>query len=192
MEQVYYYNNTQKIVQDIVTEAALKDYERDKVILLETSQGPLELQLYPAIAPKACENFIGLTEKKYYDGLLFHRVIKGFMIQGGDPTGTGTGGASIWNKPFEDEVNKDVQFEKAGILAMANSGPNTNASQFFITLAPTPHLNMKHTIFGEVISGFETLQKLGETATDAGDRPKSEQKIVHMTLKKWPTSLSFK
>ena len=191
LEQVYYYNNSQKIIQDIITQAALKDYERDKVIIIETDQGTLELQLYLKVAPKACENFMGLTEKKYYDGLIFHRVIKGFMIQGGDPTGTGTGGESLWGKPFEDEVNKDVQFEKGGILAMANSGPNTNGSQFFITLAPVPHLNMKHTIFGEVISGFETLQKIGDTPTDAKDRPKTEQKIIHMTLKKWPTSLSF-
>ena len=191
LEQVYYYNNTQKVIQDIVTAAALKDYERDKVIVVETNQGTFELQLYPGVAPKAVENFIGLTEKKYYDGLIFHRVIKGFMIQGGDPTGTGTGGESIWGKPFEDEVMKDVQFEKGGILAMANSGPNTNGSQFFVTLAPTPHLNMKHTIFGETISGWETLQKIGSTPTGENDRPKSEQKIIHMMLKKWPTSLSF-
>ncbi len=192
LEQVYYYNHTQKVVQDIVKEAALKDYEKDKVIVVETNQGTFELAFYFKVAPKACENFMGLAEKKYYDGTIFHRVIKGFMIQGGDPTATGTGGESIWGKPFEDEVNKDVQFEKAGILAMANSGPNTNGSQFFVTLAPTPHLNTKHTIFGEVISGFETVKKIGETPTETGDRPKSEQKIIHLGLKKWPTSLTFK
>ncbi len=191
LEQVYYYNKTQKVIQDILTAAALKDYSVDKVIIVETSQGTFELQLYVGVAPKACENFIGLTQKKYYDGLTFHRVIKGFMIQGGDPKGDGTGGESVWGKPFEDEVNKDVQFEKAGILAMANSGPNTNGSQFFVTLAPTPHLNMKHTIFGEVISGWETVQKIGGTPTGANDRPVSEQKILRMTLKQWPTSLSF-
>jgi peptidylprolyl isomerase len=191
LEQVYYYNNTQKVVQDIVKEAALRDYERDKVAVVETTQGTFELQLYPAVAPKAVENFMKLAEKKYYDGLIFHRVIKGFMIQGGDPTGTGSGGESIWGAPFEDEVNKDVQFDRAGLLAMANSGPATNGSQFFVTLAPTPHLNMKHTIFGEVITGFENVRKIGETPTDPGDRPLSEQKIVRLTMKKWPTSLTF-
>ncbi len=191
LEQVYYYNKTQKVVQDILQAAALKDYQVDKVIVVETNQGTFELQLYVKVAPKACENFIGLTQKKYYDGLTFHRVIKGFMIQGGDPKGDGTGGESIWGKPFEDEVNKDVQFEKAGILAMANAGPNTNGSQFFVTLAPTPHLNMKHTIFGEVISGWETVQKIGSTPTGANDKPVAEQKILRMTLKQWPTSLSF-
>jgi peptidylprolyl isomerase len=191
LEQVYYYDKTQKVIQDIVKEAALKDYARDKFVTLETTQGTIELALFTTVAPKACENFMGLIDKKYYDGLLFHRIIKGFMIQGGDPTGTGTGGASIWGKPFEDEVNKDVQFEKGGILAMANSGPNTNNSQFFITLAPTPHLNMKHTIFGQVANGYDVLKKLGDVETNAQDRPKVDQKIVKMTVKKWPTSLTF-
>ena len=190
LEQVYYYNNTQKVVQDIIEAAALKDYQRDKVLILETTQGVMELQLYPRVAPKACENFIQLAEKKYYDGLLFHRVIKGFMIQGGDPEGTGRGGQSIWGKPFEDEVLKEVQFERGGLLAMANSGPNTNGSQFFITLGPALHLNMKHTIFGEVITGLDVLKKLGDTATGQADRPLADQKIIHLSVKKWPTSLT--
>ncbi len=187
LTQVYYYNNSQKIIQDLFNEAALRDYERDKIIVIETSQGTFELQLWPKIAPKACENLIGLAEKGYYNGTVFHRVIKGFMIQGGDPTGTGRGGGSLWGEPFADEVGKDVQFESAWILAMANSGPNTNGSQFFITLAPTPHLNMKHTIFGKVSSGYETVQKIGQTPVDGEDRPKEEQKIVRMSLKKWPS-----
>ncbi|MGD0336837.1 MAG: peptidylprolyl isomerase [Candidatus Omnitrophota bacterium] len=156
----------------------------NKIVVLETNQGVIEIQLMPAIAPKACENFTKLVEKGYYNGLIFHRVIKGFMIQGGDPTGTGTGGESIWGEPFDDEARSDVQFDKAGILAMANSGPGTNGSQFFITTAKTPWLNMHHTIFGEVISGYDVVQKIENTPTGAGDRPRAEQKIIKAYLKK--------
>jgi peptidylprolyl isomerase len=105
------------------------------------------------------------------------------MIQGGDPTGTGAGGESIWGGPFEDEVNSRVQFDKPGILAMANSGPGTNGSQFFITTAVTPWLNMKHTIFGEVVSGYDVVQKIESTATDSSDRPLEKQKIIKAYLK---------
>jgi len=156
----------------------------DKIVVLETNQGKIEIKLLPGIAPKACENFIGLTQKGYYNGLIFHRVIKGFMIQGGDPTGTGMGGESIWGKPFEDEVNPNTGFDKPGILAMANSGPATNGSQFFITTAATPWLNMKHTIFGEVVSGYDVVEKIESCATDGNDRPTSQQKIVSAYLKK--------
>src|SRR4051812_24519388 len=103
------------------------------VVVLETTQGNIELELMPDVAPKATENFTKLAEKGYYNGIVFHRVIKEFMVQGGDPTGTGSGGESIWGKEFEDEINIDVKFNKPGILAMANAGRNTNGSQFFIT-----------------------------------------------------------
>lgn len=155
-----------------------------KTVILETNQGKIEIRLLPEVAPKAVENFIGLLEKGYFDGLIFHRVIKGFMIQGGDPTGMGTGGGSIWGEPFEDEVSIDVPFNKPGLLAMANSGPNTNGSQFFITAASAPWLNMKHTIFGEVVSGYEAVQKIENTATDSSDRPINEQKIIKAYLSK--------
>ncbi len=158
----------------------------NKIAVLETSQGIIEIRLMPEVAPKACENFTKLVEKGYYNGLIFHRVIKNFMIQGGDPTGTGTGGESIWGKPFEDEVSPDVKFYKPGLLAMANAGPNTNGSQFFVTTAKAPWLNMRHTIFGEVISGYEVVQKIENAATDASDRPISEQKITKAYLKKSP------
>ncbi|HXV19293.1 MAG TPA: peptidylprolyl isomerase, partial [Candidatus Omnitrophota bacterium] len=105
----------------------------DPIVVLETNQGNVEIQLLPQVAPKACENFTKLAEKGYYNGLIFHRVIREFMIQGGDPTGTGRGGESIWGKEFEDETDPDVKFNKPGILAMANAGRNTNGSQFFIT-----------------------------------------------------------
>ena len=152
--------------------------------ILETNQGAIEIKLMPDLAPKACENFSKLIEKGYYDGLIFHRVIKGFMIQGGDPTGTGSGGESIWGKPFEDEVSPIVKFDSPGMLAMANAGPNTNGSQFFITTAKTPWLNMRHTIFGEVIFGYDVVQKIESVETTSSDKPKLEQKIIRAYLKK--------
>ncbi len=155
----------------------------EKIIVLETNQGVVEIKLKTDIAPKACENFVKLIEKGYYNGLIFHRVIKGFMIQGGDPTGTGMGGESIWGKTFEDEVTPAAKFDGPGILAMANSGPNTNASQFFITCAKTPWLNMRHTIFGEVISGLEVVQKIENTPVNAEDQPIAEQKIIRAYIK---------
>ena len=158
--------------------------ETNPVVVVETNQGTFELKLFPDVAPKTVENFTGLVEKKYYDGIVFHRVIDGFMIQGGDPTATGRGGESIWGKPFEDEFKPEVKFTKAGVLAMANAGPGTNGSQFFITLGPTPHLNMRHTIFGEVSSGMDIVKKIGSTAVDGNDRPLSEQKILKMYAKK--------
>ncbi len=156
----------------------------DPVVVLETNQGPIELELMPGVAPKACENFTKLVEKGYYNGLIFHRVIREFMIQGGDPTGTGTGGESIWGKSFEDEVHPDVKFSKPGVLAMANSGRNTNGSQFFITTAKTPWLHQKHTIFGKVVAGYETVQKIEGTEAGADDRPRAEQKILKAYVKK--------
>ena len=104
-------------------------------VVLETNQGKIEIKLMPEVAPKACENFTKLVEKGYYNGIIFHRVIKGFMIQGGDPSGTGRGGTSIWGNPFADEVTSDVTFGKPGILAMANAGPNSNGNSF---LSPAP------------------------------------------------------
>ncbi|MBM3191505.1 MAG: peptidylprolyl isomerase [Chlamydiae bacterium] len=153
------------------------------VIVMETTEGVIELTLKPQVAPKACENFIKLAEKKYYDGVVFHRVIKQFMIQGGDPQGTGRGGESIWGHPFEDEFSSSVSFDKAGILAMANAGPHTNGSQFFITTAATPWLNNRHTIFGEVTKGMEVVKKIEASETDKMDRPKKEQKILKMYVK---------
>ena len=155
----------------------------ETIVVLETNQGNIEIELKNDIAPKTCENFTKLVEKGYYDGLIFHRVIKGFMIQGGDPTGTGRGGASIWGNSFEDEVTPQAKFDTAGILAMANSGPNTNGSQFFITCAKTPWLNMRHTIFGEVVSGLEVVQKIENTSVNAEDQPTTEQKIIRAYLK---------
>ncbi|MCF7908254.1 MAG: peptidylprolyl isomerase [Candidatus Omnitrophica bacterium] len=153
------------------------------IVVLETNQGNIELKLMPERAPKACENFIGLVEQGYYNGIIFHRVMADFMIQGGDPTGTGMGGRSIWGASFEDEFTPTLKFDKPGLLAMANSGPNSNGSQFFITTVPTPWLNMKHTIFGEVISGYEVVQKIEGTAVNSASKPLKEQKIIKAYLK---------
>ncbi len=157
--------------------------EESMIVVLETTQGNIEIKLFNDVAPKTVENFTGLVKKGYYNGLIFHRVIKGFMIQGGDPTGTGRGGQSIWGKPFEDEFSAKVKFDRPGILAMANSGPNTNGSQFFITTVPTSWLNMKHTIFGEVVSGYDFVTALEKTNVGPGDRPITDQKIIKAYMK---------
>ncbi|MCW8895978.1 MAG: peptidylprolyl isomerase [Sulfurimonas sp.] len=156
-------------------------------VVLETTQGNIEIELFPDIAPLAVENFTTHIKNGYYDGIIFHRIIQGFMIQGGDPTGTGRGGESIWGKDFKDEY-KDKVFNQAGILAMANRGPATNGSQFFITTAPTPWLNGKHTIFGKVVpSSMDSVNKLDRVATSGrrgGDRPLETQKIIKAYIKK--------
>jgi len=154
--------------------------ESKKVQLL-TTLGELVVELYTQHAPKTCENFYGLCKSGYYDGVIFHRIIPDFMIQGGDPTGTGRGGASLWGGKFEDEIHPALKHTGAGILSMANAGPNTNGSQFFITLAPTPHLDGKHTIFGRVHSGMDVVRMLGRVQTGKGDRPVEEVKIVSTT-----------
>ncbi|MBC2607601.1 peptidylprolyl isomerase [Pelagicoccus albus] len=151
-------------------------------IKLKTTQGEVILKLFPDIAPKACENFATHVENGYYDGIIFHRVIPDFMVQCGDPTGTGRGGKSIWGKNFEDECKPEVKFDKTGILAMANAGPGTNGSQFFITTAKTPWLNMRHTIFGEVVEGYEKIQAIESVDRDGMDKPLEEQKIIKATV----------
>lgn len=150
---------------------------------LVTSLGDIKVKLLPETAPKTVENFVGLAtgakewtdprsgEKQstpLYNGTIFHRVIQNFMIQGGDPLGTGTGGPGY---KFEDEVSGGPSFDKPGYLAMANAGPNTNGSQFFVTVAPTSHLTGKHTIFGEVIEGQEIADAISKTKTGPSDRP---------------------
>ena len=154
----------------------------ETIVTIETNQGSIELKLHPQLAPKTCENFVGLVKKGYYDGIIFHRIIPEFMLQCGDPTGTGSGGESIWGKAFEDECTPDLRFDKVGLLAMANSGPNTNGSQFFITTAKTPWLNMRHTIFGEVTKGYDVVEKIEGVPTDGSDKPIDEQKIVKATV----------
>lgn len=157
--------------------------EKDKIVCLETNQGIIEIKLFPTVAPKACENFVTLVKNHYYDGIIFHRVIKDFMLQTGDHTGTGRGGSSCWKKNFEDEVRADIDFDKVGIVAMANAGPGTNGSQFFITTAKTPWLNMHHTIFGEVINGYDIVKKIESVKTNVMDKPIEVQKIIKAYVK---------
>jgi peptidylprolyl isomerase len=154
-------------------------------VVLETNQGSLELELFPDIAPKAVENFTTHVKNGYYNGVIFHRIIKNFMIQGGDPTGSGRGGESIWGKEFKNEYAPNVIFDKAGILAMANRGPNTNGSQFFITTGPAHWLNGGYTIFGQLSKkSFETLQKLNNVPTGYADKPIKNQTILKAYIKK--------
>ena len=151
----------------------------------ETTLGNFTVELFEAKTPKTVANFVGLAEgskewihpktrekskKPYYDGIVFHRIIQGFMIQGGDPLGEGYGGPGY---QFEDEFHPELRHDRAGILSMANAGPNTNGSQFFITLGPTPHLDNRHSVFGEVAEGMDIVRRIGATPTGPGDRPTS-------------------
>jgi cyclophilin family peptidyl-prolyl cis-trans isomerase len=155
-------------------------------VVLKTTEGDIELAFYPDDAPKAVENFIRLAETGYYDGVTFHRVVKDFVIQAGDPTGTGAGGESIFGGDFEDELDPSTpSYQRGynkGVLAMANRGPNTNSSQFFIMLAnnPLPHL---YTIFGEVTSGIEVVDKIGQAQVGAGDKPVEDIIIEKVIVK---------
>ncbi len=133
-----------------------------------TNHGTINVQLFASNAPKTVNSFVFLAQEGFYNGIIFHRVIQGFMIQGGDPTGTGSGGAGY---RFEDEIDPSLVFDAPGVLAMANAGPNTNGSQFFITVAPTPNLNGNHTIFGRVTGGQNVVTGISLVPTGQGDRP---------------------
>ena len=162
----------------------------------ETTEGTFTVRLFDKEVPNTVANFVGLAEgtkewtdpgsgqkKKapYYDGIIFHRVIKGFMIQGGDPLGQGTGGPGF---TFADEFHPSLRHDKAGILSMANAGPNTNGSQFFITLAPTPHLDNRHSVFGEVVEGLDVVKKIGAVATGRQDRPVTPVVMKKVTIER--------
>ncbi len=149
----------------------------------DTTMGKFTAELFEDQTPKTVANFVGLAEGSkewthpktrvkskapYYDGIVFHRVIEGFMIQGGDPLGLGSGGPGY---NFEDEFHPTLRHDRAGILSMANAGPNTNGSQFFVTLGPTPHLDRRHSDFGAVIDGLDVVEKIGHAKTDSHDRP---------------------
>lgn len=153
---------------------------------VETNLGSFEVELFGDQAPKAVENFVTLAKKGYYNGVPFHRVIKDFMIQGGDPTGTGAGGQSCWGKMFEDECKAGLRFDRPGLLAMANRGPNTNGSQFFVTTVPCPWLNGRHTIFGQITKGMETIKKIEGTKVGPQDRPVTAVVIQNITVAEAP------
>jgi peptidyl-prolyl cis-trans isomerase B (cyclophilin B) len=150
------------------------------VASIETDAGTVEVELWPDLAPQTVGNFVGLAESGFYDGTVFHRVIRGFMIQGGCPRGDGRGGPGY---QFQDEFNERKLVR--GVLAMANAGPNTNGSQFFIVTAPaTPHLDGAHTGFGEVIAGMDVVDAIEGTPTARGDRPVADQRVVGVTIAK--------
>jgi cyclophilin family peptidyl-prolyl cis-trans isomerase len=146
--------------------------------------GTIEIELFADQTPKTVENFVGLAEKGYYNGIIFHRVIADFMIQGGDPTGTGRGGNSLWGAPFADEIVPSLKHEEPGALSMANAGPNTNGSQFFITVVPTPWLDGKHTVFGKVINGMNIVYDISKVKTAAGDKPVNDVIMETVTIEK--------
>lgn len=155
-------------------------FAKDPIAIIDTNMGIIKVELKPQLAPKAVENFVTHSKNGYYNNQIFHRVIKNFMIQGGDPTGTGTGGKSIWEKDFEDEFSSKAIFDKPFILAMANRGANTNGSQFFITTTATYWLNGYHTIFGYVVDGFDVVRSIENVKTNGrygGDKPISDVKI---------------
>ena len=178
----------------------------DTVATISTSMGDIKVKFFPQYAPKAVENFQTHSEKGYYDKLIFHRVINNFMIQGGDPTGTGTGGASIWGSPFADELSTHLWYY-TGALAMANSGPNTNGSQFFIVqnkavpadqLTSLPSdvkaqyiknggypLPKSYTIFGQVYAGMDVVNKIAAVPVDANDKPTTDVSIISITVGKY-------
>jgi peptidyl-prolyl cis-trans isomerase A (cyclophilin A) len=164
----------------------------------DTTEGAFVVRLFEAEAPKTVANFVGLAEgtrewkhpgtgqkmrQPFYNGILFHRVIDGFMIQGGDPLGQGTGGPGY---NFADEFHPSLRHNKAGILSMANAGPNTNGSQFFITLGPTPHLDNRHSVFGEVVEGLDVVKKIGKVRTGRHDRPVNDVVISQVTIERVP------
>lgn len=133
------------------------DPKKNYIVTMETDKGNIEIEMYPQHAPKTVNNFVFLTKEGFYDGIKFHRVISNFVIQGGDPTGTGTGGPGY---KFEDETRNNPLKHERGVISMANAGANTNGSQFFITHSPQPHLDGKHTVFGKVISGIEIVDQI--------------------------------
>lgn len=149
------------------------------VVTIETSLGTIRAVLYQDKSPKTVANFSKLIKQKFYDGIIFHRVIPGFMVQTGDPDGTGRGGPGY---TFADEIHPELRHDRAGLLSMANRGPNTNGSQFFITLGPTKHLNGKHAIFGEVIEGLDIAQKIAQLPRNSQDRPHNPPKMVKVTI----------
>jgi peptidylprolyl isomerase domain and WD repeat-containing protein 1 len=168
-----------KIMTDLPTKPA---YSATTKVTLHTSMGDISIQLFPEYAPLAVENFVTHCRNGYYDRLTFHRVVKGFMIQGGDPEGNGTGGESIWGGTFKDEFTPHLRHDQPFTVSMANAGKNTNGSQFFITTEKTPWLDDKHTVFGRAVSGFEVVKNIEALATDKSDRPLEPPCIDSVTV----------
>jgi len=165
-------------------EEEIKVSKETTVAVINTNLGTIEIELFADQTPKTVENFVGLAEKGYYNGIIFHRVIADFMIQGGDPTGTGRGGNSLWGAPFADEIVSSLKHDEPGVLSMANAGTNTNGSQFFITVVPTPWLDGKHTVFGKVINGMNVVYDISKVKTASGDKPVNDVIMETVTIEK--------
>ena len=160
--------------------AAVEKKESEIVkVRIETTKGDIDIDLYAKEAPRTVENFVKLAKKGFYDGLIFHRVIPGFMIQTGDPQGNGTGGPGY---TFADEFSPNLHHDKPGVLSMANSGPNTNGSQFFITQVPTPWLDGRHSIFGQVTQGIDVVNQIVSVPRDPGDKPNEPVVMKKVTV----------
>lgn len=180
--------HNERTAADLAAAAIAKAAKETKTLptgaILRTTKGDIHITLYPQYAPLAVENFVGHARAGYYDGIIFHRIIRGFMIQTGDPKGDGTGGQSIWGDSFKDEFHLDLRHDQPFTVSMANSGRNTNGSQFFITVAKCPWLDDKHTVFGRVFKGQEVVKKIETTDTDKLDRPKQDVKILQIDIVK--------
>lgn len=164
---------------DGTTDAKKDDKPTGNIVKFETTMGTFKAKLYTDKAPITTKNFMDLVNKGFYNGIIFHRIIDGFMIQGGDPTGTGRGGSGT---KIKDEFGPGLKHDKKGILSMANAGPNTGESQFFITLAPQPHLDGKHAVFGEIIEGMNVVEKIGKVKTGQMDKPVEDVKMTKVTM----------
>lgn len=153
---------------------------QNRSVVFDTSAGTFTVEMFEDLAPTTTKNFLDLVAKGYYDGLVFHRVIEGFMIQGGCPQGTGMGGPGY---TIPDEFHPELRHDAAGVLSMANAGPNTGGSQFFITLAATPWLDDRHAVFGRVVDGMDVIEAIGGTRTGARDRPVTDQTINSVAVR---------
>jgi peptidylprolyl isomerase len=162
-----------KVADTMVLERSMKKDPgpSNEYAVVKTNMGTVVFRFFPKQAPLAVANFKGLAATGYYKGVGFHRLIENFMIQGGDPTGTGSGGKSLWGAKFADEFTPELRFDRPGLLAMANAGPGTNSSQFFVTVVATPHLNNKHTIFGEVVEGMDVVNAIVKVPKSSAGKP---------------------
>ncbi len=176
------FNANKDVVMETFSQTAMPE-AGEQIVVMETSKGTIKIQLFPEYAPKTVENFVGLIEKGYYDGLIFHRVIPDFMIQGGDPEGTGRGGESLWGGKFEDEFSPNLHNIR-GALSMANAGPNTNGSQFFIVQKEggTPWLDDRHSVFGQVFEGMDIVDEIANADRDPADKPLEDINMTKVSL----------
>ncbi|CAG8444879.1 5545_t:CDS:10 [Acaulospora morrowiae] len=177
------YNEKPSREEQTVASATPTKQKLGNTAILRTTLGDIHIRLFPEYAPKAVENFVTHSKNGYYNNVIFHRVIKGFMIQTGDPLGDGTGGESIWGNEFEDEFNKDLKHDRPYTVSMANAGLNTNGSQFFITVVQTPWLNNKHTIFGRATAGMDVIHTIENVKTDKMDKPYEDVKIINIEIR---------